>query len=300
MHTVIIGGSGLIGLATAQRLCKQGSRVTIVSRRSPCATTHGASWLAGEISDAASLRGTLERLRPDNVVHLAAYLQFACEQDPETAIRVNVDGTLNVLEACRQLDIRRLVFGSSIAVYGERSDLMREDDPPPADIGLYGATKRLGEQLGIRYSSLYALEFVALRYSAVFGPGRSQSRGMSSVRQMLKATASGESVRITDASGDERAHFTHVSDAADATICALRQVAPAHHIYNVGGPYENYATLKEFHAAVRDIAPDAGTVTWLGRARSSGRLDISRLVDDLGFVPKVTLATGLRRDLESA
>lgn len=112
----------------------------------------------------------------------------------------------------------RVVFGSSIAVYGDRADVMREDDPPSASVNLYGTTERLGEILGAQYSSLYGLQFVALRYSGVFGPSRSHSRGMSLVRQMVKDGANGKDVHIEGASGDERIHLTHVTGAAKATV----------------------------------------------------------------------------------
>jgi nucleoside-diphosphate-sugar epimerase len=134
------------------------------------------------------------------VVHLAAFLQFACERDPAQAIRVNVDGTLNVLEACRHANIGRVVFGSSIAAYGERADLMREDDPPTARLGLYGMTKLLGEMLGKRYAALTRCSS-GLATRGV-RPGRQRRR-----RWCASASecALGDDVPIEDASGDERA-----------------------------------------------------------------------------------------------
>ena len=245
----------------------------------------------------SGLIGGTTAARPDVVVHLAAFLQYACEQDPAQAVKVNVDGTLNVLEACRRLGVRRMVFASSIAAYGERGDLMREDDPPGARTGLYGMTKRLGEMLGERYAALHGLEFVALRYAGVFGPGEVHSPGMALVRQQIKQCALGRDVVIEGATGEEHSHLTHADDAAEATCRAVLHPKPAHRIYNVGGPPQNWITLREFYSAVRALAPGAGNAIWQGRGKGSGPVDLSRLRDDLGFVPAVGVEAGLRIDL---
>ena len=300
MRTAIIGGTGLIGAATTTLLAGLGHPVILISRHQPAFLLPVcAEWLECDICDAAGLRAALARARPDGLIHLAAYLQLACERNPVEAVRVNVDGTLNVLEVCRALGIRRVVFGSSIAAYGERDSLMREEDPPSANVSLYGMTKRLGEMLGARYAALYGLEFVALRYCGVFGPVEVKSAGMALVRQRIKETARGEAVLVEGAHGNERIHLTHVDDAAAATLCALTHPTPSYTVYNVAGPEGNYLSLKEFHAAVREIVPSAGAVVWSGRGSSAGPADTRRLREDLGFAPAVSVRAGLQADLRA-
>lgn len=297
MRIALIGGTGLIGTASAEAALAAGHAVTLISRNPPQELLKGADWQRGDIADAPALRAALEKARPDAILHLAAYLQFACEQNPAEAIRVNVDGTLNVLEACRVLGTARVVFGGSIASYGERADLMREDDPPVAATGLYGMTKRLGEMLGARYAALHGLTFVSLRYGGVFGPVEVKSAGMAMVRQRIKETARGEDIAVEGANGTEQSHLTHVIDAAGATLTALTHPKPAHQIYNVAGPEANYMSLLEMHAAVSRIAPKAGRPLFNGRGKSSGPVDTSRLRADLGFVPSVSVEQGLAKDL---
>ena len=297
MHTVILGGSGLIGSATAARLAALGHRVTVMSRKRPARLSAGAAWREADVANATQLREALSADRAEAVVHLAALLQFACEQQPAEAVRVNVDGTLNVLETCRELGVRRLVFASSLAAYGERKDTMREDDPPAARIGLYGMSKRLGEMLGERYAALHGLEFVALRYGGVVGPEEVHSPGMALVRQRIRESAKGKDVIVEGACGDEYVHLTHVADAAEATCRALLHARPAHRVYNVAGPEANYMTLKQFHAEVKKLVPTAGRVVWTGSGRSSGPLDLARLRGDLGFEPTVSVAQSLAADL---
>ncbi len=189
------------------------------------------------------------------------------------------------------------MFGSSIALYGARSDAMREADPVPADVSLYGMTKRLGEMLGERFRSSDGLEFVALRYSGVFGPGAATSPGMAQVRQRILQCARGEDVVVEGASGDERIHLTYVTDAAEATCRALLAPVPAHSIYNVAGPAENYVSLHELHALVGEIVPGTGRALWSGRARSAGLVDTTRIAADLGWRPAISLKEGLRQVL---
>lgn len=297
MRVAILGGTGLIGAATAASLRRRGAVVTTMSRTAPAPAHAGERWAHADVTDRASLLEALRQAAPDAVVHLASYLQFACDANPAEAIRVNVDGTLNVLEACRATGVRRVVFGSSISVYGERHDLMREDDALPVDVSLYGLTKRMGESLGERYRVLFGLEFVALRYSGVFGPGQAHSSGMALVRQKIFECARGADVAIEGASGEERIHLTHVTDAAEATVRAIEHPRPAFAVYNVAGPEENYLSLRDLHGVVCRIAPGSGRALWSGRARSAGRVDTTRLRTDLGWRPTVAAEDGVRRDL---
>jgi UDP-glucose 4-epimerase len=299
MRTAIIGGTGSIGMATATRLAHQGIEVVVMSRRAPAALPAGIEWRPIDVTDQASVRKALAEAKANRVVHLAALLQFASQKNPQEAARVNVDGTRHVLEACRALRIRRVVFGSSIAVYGERSDLMRETDGLAPQASLYGITKQLAEGLGVRFRLNHGLQFVALRYSGILGGGKPTSAGMAQVRQRILECARGEDVHIEGACGEERAHLTHLSDAAAATCAAvLVESVPPHSVYNVAGPVENYVSLRELHALVRELVPGAGRAMWSSQvARSAGPVDISRIAHDLGWRPTWSLRDGLRQIL---
>ena len=295
MRVAILGGTGSIGMATAARLAGQGVGVTIMSRSVPPALPADVEWMRADVTDRAGLRAALQRAQADRLVHLAALLQFACDHDPVEAGRVNVDGTLNVLEACRDLGIERVVFGSSIAVYGERRDLMRESDELPADPTLYGLTKQLAESWGERYRVRHGVHFIALRYSGVFGPGEVAGPGMAQVRAQIFQCARGDDVRVDGASGEERVHLTHVADAAGATIAALlAPMVPPRVTYNVAGPAGNYMSMRELHALVRELVPTAGRAIWSSQvARSAGPVDTSRIAEDLGWRPVTSVRDGL-------
>lgn len=300
MTILIFGGTGLIGSETALRLADAGEAVAVSARRAPetgpLASAGDIDFIAGDITDAGFVNDTVARLAPRYIIHLAAMLIGACEKDPVAAVRVNVDGTVNILEAAAAAGVERVVFGSSIAVYGGGDGPFAEDSPPNAP-SVYGATKKLGEVFGARYAKRSGFGFVALRYSGVIGPGTVMSEGMALVRERIKSTMSGESVVIDSVGGDERFHLTYVADAAEATIRAMRHSAPGHSVYNIAGPDENFISLSDFHAAIRRVKPDAGDVTFTGRMRGGGQIATGRLREDLGFVPRFTVEEGLRDEL---
>ncbi len=295
---LIFGATGLIGRATQDTLRSSNVQISTFSRGAKVEAPDCKS-IQGDIANREHVNNAVSSVRPDVIVHLAARLQADCEVDPAAAVKTNVDGTVNILEAARKNGVRRVVFGSSVAAYGKRIDVLREDDPPSAQCSLYGETKRFGEILGCKYSDLYGLQFIALRYSGVFGPGLVHGNGMAKARAVIKSTATGRDVTLSHASGDEVCHLTYLPDAVEATIAAILCPAPRYHLYNVAGPEENHLSLRGFHAEVRHAAPGAGNVTFDGQGNSAGRLDLSRMRDDLNFYPRFTVAAGLEDEFSS-
>jgi UDP-glucose 4-epimerase len=294
---LLFGGTGLIGGHVARALVAHGVSVAIASRKPPTdpLPEGQVQWLRCDVQHLGEVQNAFRIAQPDKVLHLAAALQFACDENPLLAARVNIGGTQNVLDAARNADVERVVFGSSVAGYGARSDIMREDDPPaPSSTSLYGAAKWFEERLGIQYAKRYGIGFVALRYCAVFGRGGSDSQGMAHVRRRIAESRNGNDVSIPEASGEERAQLTYVSDAGDMTLRALEATAPQHFVYNVAGPRENYLSLYEYAALVRQLFPGSGQVTFCGRARSLGPVDTERIQTDLGCVPRMSVRDGLR------
>lgn len=301
MRVMIIGGTGLIGRATISYLRQRGAEAVVVSRRRPLNLASDVQWVECDIQNSGNTKKVIAEAAPDAILHLAALLQTACEHDPDLAVRINVEGTLNVLNAAKEAGVQRVVFGSSIAVYGQTSQIMRETGWLYNATGIYGVTKLLGEALGERFQAKFGMTFVALRYSGVYGKEeddeREQSPGMSFVRKQILKSALGNDIDIFGASGEESIHLTHVSDAAAATWLALTHPSPAHTIYNVAGPESNFLTLQELYEAVRALAPQAGRIHWKGKGKSAGRVDITRIVDDLGYRPAIQVNEGLREAL---
>jgi len=302
MQVMIVGGTGLLGRATALELMRQNVDVTLLSRSYPKDPWAQRIWKKLDIEDFQSVKEALMS-RPDVVLNFAACLQHACDKQPKAAVGININGLTNILEGSLSAGVKRVIFASSIAVYGERRDLMTEVDCIPADNSLYGASKYFGELLGLQYKKTYGLDFVALRYSGIFGfdPAERSERsaGMALVRQQILECVTGKDVVFNNISGSERVHLTHVEDAARATVAAILLGAHQHGVYNVGGPSENYLSLRDFYHLLSALSPRCGNVTWAANgARSAGPLCIKRMTFDLGYVPTVSVSNGLKKDVQ--
>lgn len=298
IRVLAFGGTGLIGAETVLGLASRGCDVATFGR-SNTKVAGASAVIQGDIADADAVARAVSDWQPDAILLLAARLQVECDRAPALAVAANVVGVTNVLEAAARERVRRVVFGSSIATYGQRDDLMHEDDAPSPSISLYGEMKRFAEMLGIRYSALHGLEFAALRYSGVFGPRGAGGAGMSLARHLLVQTCDGRDVTLDFVSGNETVHLTYVADAANATVRALTNRSLSHHVYNVGGPSENYMSLCEFHAKVRSLVPGAGHAVFTGAALSAGPLDTGRMRLSLSYEPQYSVEEALRLTIDS-
>lgn len=299
MGILITGGTGLIGSEIVRQLLARGERVVVLSRQMPNAVSRlfppGVEAMRVDIRDALEVREAVRESGADRILHLAACLSEECDREPDMAVSVNVDGTLNLLTAAVANEVRRFVFASSIALYGPGDIVFEEDTLPIGPVRLYGQTKQLGEALCARYQELQGLDYVALRYGGVFGPGGEvRNSGMSGLRHLLKQTMWGQDVVLEGASGEECFQYIYAKDAARASLLALDCPALQHRCYNIAGPLENYISLKAFHAAIRNVAPQAGQARFVGRSQSGLRVSIDRIRNDLGFSPTLSVEDGLR------
>lgn len=302
MRVMIVGGTGLLGRATALELVRQNVDVTLLSRSYPKDPWAQQIWKHVDINDFVSVKAALMS-RPDVVLNFAACLQHACDSQPKSAVDININGLTNILEVSLSAGVKKVIFASSIAVYGERRDLMTEIDCIPADNSLYGASKYFGELLGLQYQKAFRLDFIAFRYSGIFGfdsaKRNERSAGMALVRQQILECVTGKNVVFDNVSGYERVHLTHVTDAANATVAAILLGKHRYGVYNIGGPSENYLSLRDFYQLVKTLFPRCGNVTWAANgARTAGPLCIERMTSDLGYLPKVSVSSGLKKDFD--
>jgi len=294
---LITGGSGLIGTYITKELLTRREEIVVYDLKPPADET-GISFVNGTVTDKERLVNTCKKYAVDKVVHLAALLQFGCEQRPSDAIEINVLGTLNLLEVARRLNIKRFVFASSGAVYGPIENDMIETSPIFQGISLYGATKHLCEILGSRYQELYGISFIALRYLGVYGPGEVSSPGMAEVFKRIESSISGKDVVITEAGPNEKRHFTFVKDAACAAALALEAPLEDSRVFNIAGGDDCYVTFQEFYQTIKKLCPSAGNVLFQGKGQNRGRVDISAARAELSYQPRYTLEMGIQEDID--
>lgn len=187
--------------------------------------------IEGDILRMDDLRSALEGV--DYVFHLAAAWLLECLENPRLAVEVNVMGTLNVLESCRDLGIKRLVFSSSASVYGNAVTIPMQEDHPFNNRTLYGATKIAGEQLCRAFQEMYRLNYVGLRYMNVYGPRQDYKSAYTVVIMKILDRIDQGLPPLIYGDGSQSYDFIYVEDAAAANICALKAEV-VDEFYNVG------------------------------------------------------------------
>lgn len=318
MTTLITGGTGLIGVALAERLLARGERVVLFDA-APAAwrvrelVAAGGPRLGVVRGDVTSLVDLLDAARAHDVraiVHLAYVLGAESNAMPELATRVNMLGTANVLEAARFSGARRVLLASSIAVYGADETYppdrlpVREDAPLHVAAGLpiYGGGKVYLEHLGAHYAARYGLEVAGLRPSIVYGWGR--QRGASAFSgELVDRAALGEPVTV--GFGDARVSLVYVEDVAAQFLALLDADAgrlERRRFFNTGG---DTCTVRELADTVRRLLPGAHV-----EVQSAGERDVAglvasvsdrALVETIGVRRQYTpLEAGVRHHIEVA
>ena len=193
MKVLITGGNGFLGRKLAQRLLADGGHeVTLLDIHAGADLPPGASAIVGDLCDPA-VQDQLRRRGFDSVFHLAAVVSAAAEADFDLGMRVNVDGTRALLEVCRDLPAPpRLVFASSVAVFGHAPPLVR-DDTPARPQSSYGAQKAIGELLVNDYSRKGFIHGCSLRLpTVVVRPGKPNLAASSFASGIIREPLSGE------------------------------------------------------------------------------------------------------------
>ncbi|MBI3015476.1 MAG: NAD-dependent epimerase/dehydratase family protein [Candidatus Tectomicrobia bacterium] len=265
MKVLITGGTGVNGAATSRLLVSEGMRPVLMDNRMDLSLIGDikdkVDLLEGDVTDFQALEKMVADYRITHIAHLAALMPEPAEENPRLAMRVGVDGTLNILEVARAHKISRIVFTSSKAVYGEmvgdfgepRFLPVTEDHPKrPAD--LYGVIKVCCEELGQYYWETYGVEFVALRFSTIYGPGKEARHGaLSFYGQLIEKTQAGEPWVIPQG-GDQRNDAVYVGDVARSIFLALKAENLNRWVFNVGTG--RGSTPREFLAVLKSLFPN--------------------------------------------
>ncbi|MDC3025422.1 NAD-dependent epimerase/dehydratase family protein [bacterium] len=302
---LVIGGAGLIGSHTTDLLLKEDvSKVIIYDN-----FVRGSSYnlenslsdprveifnAGGDITQSDILTEAIKGC--DGVFHFAALWLLQCHEYPRSAFKVNIEGTFNVLEACRVAGVERLVYSSSASVYGDAlSDIITEEHPFN-NKNFYGATKIAGEAMLHSYHHRYGIDYIGLRYMNVYGP-RQDYRGayIAVIMKMLDAIDNGESPVIVG-DGSECFDFVAVEDCAQANICAMKASVTDEN-YNVGTG--KGTSLKHLAESLVKLTGSKKPIKYVKRNQNTlvkNRIGCPKKAErDLNFVAKIDLENGLER-----
>jgi nucleoside-diphosphate-sugar epimerase len=229
-HVLITGAEGFIGRYVRSALAATGENVISVDSKVPSSSIQTSHQC--DITDGERVKEIFASRPIGCVVHLASQLRTASVQNPKTATEVNILGTLNILEAAREFKVRRVVYSSSISVYGsQKADAVNElEAAAPEDV--YAAAKTYVEVLGAGYARKYGIKFVALRVPVAVGSG---ATGTSSPwrSEMFERTTNNQKreIKIPHPSS-ETLSLVHVQDLADMLAILVRAPVLSFSAYN--------------------------------------------------------------------
>ncbi|MEX0600012.1 MAG: NAD-dependent epimerase/dehydratase family protein, partial [Rhodothermales bacterium] len=231
----------------------------------------------------------------DYAFHLAALWLLQCHEYPRAAFTVNVEGTFNVLEACRDAGIKKLVYSSSASVYGDALETPMTEDHPYNNRTFYGATKIAGEHMCRAFNERYGLDYVGLRYMNVYGPRQDYKGAYVSVIMKILDRIDAGLPPIVYGDGSQAYDFIYVEEVARANLLALQSDA-TDECFNVGcGRSTSIKALcellLELTGSTLPIQYEPAGQTFVTR-RVGSTEKAERLLD---FNSEVELADGLQR-----
>lgn len=308
MTVLVTGGLGGIGQWVVRGLLARGQCVTVLDNRPdeqvPETFGTGAEVVVADVTDAARLTAICREHDITGIVHFASLLAKSCQADPRLATRVNVEGTISVLEAALACGARRVIYASSASVYGPLTGSygyptyqpVAETHPrlPWPGVRLYGATKTLAEDMGMHYAETSPLQFVALRFATGMLIPLHDAINRAGVRahQELVDMAIAGKPAVIPKGGDEKIDMVYVKDIAHGVYCALHADGDVTGAYNLGSG--KVSSLGDLADAVRYWIPDASIeigpgLDFMSMGPMYSQLDISHARMRLGYVPQFDL-----------
>ncbi|MCJ7445178.1 MAG: SDR family oxidoreductase [Methanotrichaceae archaeon] len=294
----ITGGAGFIGSNLAEALAKENEVIIIDDLSSGKLENLAgieAKFVRGSITDKELLRN--EFLDVDCIFHLAAVpsVQKSIE-DPIRINQINLDGTLNVLIAARDAEVKHMVFASSAAVYGDSSEVPKKEYMVPQPKSPYAVTKVAGEHYCKVFSEIYGLQTVVLRLFNVFGPKQDPNSEYSGVISRFISSILTSLDPVVFGDGEQTRDFVFVNDAVRAFILASRSKSSK--TYNVARGQG--ASLNQLIQIIGKIVGSEIRPRFLD-ARSGdikhSLADISE-AESIGYYPRFPLEEGLKRTVD--
>ena len=309
MKVMITGGTGFIGSNLAKGLTAKGHEVVAYDLMpTPARITdikEKVKVVQGDICNLVKLVETIQIHEVSRIMHLAAYLpEAAIRKNPTMAIRINGEGTNNIFEAARIMDVERVVYASTDAV----NPLGPKEDAPCSPTTLYGHLKRLNEIMGSHFHHQFGLDTIGLRFGMNYGArGRlmagelEREYASAVVLDVVEKVAIGTSVVIPFHESTSF-HWVYADDNVRAMTLALAGAKTAHRVFNVCGdePY----TLGDMAAILKTLRPAAdiefGDVPMPPTLKTAEalKMDCSAAHEELGYRPEYSLERGLKAYVE--
>jgi nucleoside-diphosphate-sugar epimerase len=298
---LVTGGAGFIGSNIAAALASKGARVRIIDNLS---TGHAENLdeIGGEIdfveasvADEDALHRALEGV--ELVFHEAAIPSVPRSvEDPRSTHAASVDATFQLLLACRERRVRRLIYAASSSAYGDQPALPKREDMLPAPLSPYAVAKLVGEYYCQVFTRVYGLETISLRYFNVFGPRQDPSSQYSGVISRFISTLLNDQKPVIYGTGEQSRDFTYIDNVVDANLKAAETNRGIGLTINIANGER--ISLNQLLSEVKELTGRKDVEAEYQKPRAGDVMhslaDISRARDLLGFEPRVGLREGLQ------
>ena len=303
MKYLITGGAGFIGSNIASQLAAKNEQVRVLDnfssgrRENLISLPPEVEIIEGDVRDYWTVVQAVEGI--DYVLHQAALPSVPRSiENPLTSNAVNIDGTLNVLEAAKNAGVRKLVFASSSSVYGESEELPKHEGMAPSPLSPYAITKLTCENYCRVYWELYRFPTVSLRYFNIFGPRQDPKSQYAAVIPKFVTSLLRDVSPTVYGDGEQSRDFTYIDNCVEANIRAATNDDMVGRQYNVacGGRY----TLNQLLDVLREII-GVSTPAEYTDPRPGDILHSYAAIDDIeshGYRATVSFEEGLRRTVE--
>jgi len=298
---LVTGGAGFIGSNIVDYLVMEGHEVNVLDNLTTGSTSNldqnknNIKFIEGDVRN----RQDIDRAVDDceYVLHHAAIsLVGPTIEDPLLAHQVNVSGTLNVLQSCREASVKRVVQASSAAIYGNSQGVIRVETDQIVPLTPYSATKAAAEYYARVYEKLYGVETVSLRYFNVYGPRQdSQTKHAGALAVFVRNLLTGE-LPVVHGDGEQSRDFVYVGDVCKANLkAALGDYKDmSDKSYNIGSGIATtiYELLRIIREATGNSGDFGGADGRQGDVRHS-RADVSLAAKELNWKPETDLRSGI-------
>jgi UDP-glucose 4-epimerase len=302
MRVIVTGGAGFIGSHVIEAYLAKGHEILVVDSLwehgggKRANVPDGVEFVQMDIRDKA-LSGIFDRFRPDVVSHHAAQHSVAISsRDPIFDADVNIIGLLNLLENASRTGVKKVIFASSGATFGNPPSLPINDQTPQRPTSPYGISKMIAEHYLRFYKAERGIDFTALRYGNVYGPRQDASGEAGVIAIFMGAFLRNQGVRI-DSDGEQTRDYVYAGDVARANLLALERGGGECYAIGTGVKtsvnqlYKNLVAISGFEAPVTRAPKRVGDAT-------DAQFDSSRATAELGWAPETKLEDGMRQTYE--
>ena len=300
MRALVTGGAGFIGSYLIPRLLERGMEVVVFDMaKEPAAlepVRDRITYVRGDLASEADLYRVMMSHKITDVFHLGAILAGPCEENPIYGFKINFHATQTLLDASVALGVHRFFMMSSISVFGRDVSEPVPDDARKNPETVYGQTKLACEHQLLWYHRKHGLDTRALRFSWVFGPGR--TRGITALYSSLILDAVARNEPITVTNPEEKGDWLYIQDAIGAILTLWEAEDPKQRIYNIAGGVHSIGDVVKI---AKRIKPESSvTLVPQGEAQSPypAAYDDRVARSEIGWAPKYTIEVAVREHID--